>query len=93
MALSVVWKYVYLETMEEWGLLWRLITPESGQHICAFVNFWTTPTLPIFALDDLERRGKDLLWYAFSDRAKQPALYRFSHRRYRKVKSGPDNRG
>lgn len=90
-ALPVVWKYVYLESMEEWGLLWKRISPESGQHICAFINFWTVPELPPLAMDDVESFGKDMVWYAFADRNNLP-IGRRDHCR-RKLNSGPDNRG
>ena len=93
-ALPLVWKYVYLETMEEWGLLWKRISPESGQHICAFVNFWAIPVVPPMAMDDVEELGKDMLWYAFAKRDEEPIGRSYNHRpNLRLVKSGPDNRG
>ena len=82
--------------MKEWGLLWKRISPESGQHICAFINFWTTPLLPPYAFDDVEKLGKDMLWYAFTDREEQPIGRNRIYDRYSeplKLKSGPDGRG
>lgn len=73
-ALPIVWSYVYVETMKDWCILWKRISAESGQHIRAFVTFWAIARLPPFAMDKIESRGKNMLWYAFFDR-KEEILY------------------
>lgn len=63
-----MWGYVYVQTMKDWGLLWKRISVESGQHIRGFINFWAIAALDPMAMDKLEARGKGLLWYAFVNR-------------------------
>jgi hypothetical protein len=95
LALPLVWAVVYVETMKDWGLLWKRICRESGQYIQAFINFWAIARLPHLCMDHLEEQGRDLLWYAFIDRKN----YRLCNRNfkkndpYRKLGNGPDGRG
>jgi hypothetical protein len=67
-ALPLIWSIVYVETMKDWGQLWKRISPESGKHIKAFITFWAIARLSHLAQDRCEEQGKDLLWYAFQDR-------------------------
>lgn len=57
--------------MKDWGILWKRISSESGQHIVAFINFWAIAKLGTLAMDKVEEYGKDLLWYAFVDRRQE----------------------
>lgn len=67
-ALPQVWAVVYVETMKDWGLLWKRISCKSGQYIHTFINFWAIARLPHLCRDLLEEQGRDLLWYAFINR-------------------------
>jgi hypothetical protein len=71
-SLPLIWSVVYVETMKDWSLLWKRICPESGQHVQAFIQLWVLTNIPLLAMDDLDRCGKDLLWFAFMDRLANP---------------------
>jgi hypothetical protein len=95
LALPLVWAVVYVETMKDWGLLWKRICRESGQHIHTFINFWAIARLPHLCMDYLEEQGKDLLWYAFSKRKNNPLCNRTfpGGSPYKKLGNGPDGHG
>jgi hypothetical protein len=99
LALPLVWAIVYVETMKDWGLLWKRISVQSGQYIQTFINFWAIARLPPLCRDHLQERGKDLLWYAFIDRKNNP-LYDLvtgekfiNYDPYERLGNGPDGHG
>lgn len=95
LVLPLVWAVVYVETMKDWGILWRRICPESGQYIRTFVNYWAIARLPYLCMDYLDEQGKDLLWYAFIDRKNNPPSDRelVGESPYKKLGNGPDGHG
>lgn len=98
-ALPLVWAIVYIETMKDWGLLWKRICRQSGQHVHTFINFWAIARLPPYCMDHLKERGKDLLWYAFIDRKNNPLCDLVTGHKnirydpYEKLGNGPDGHG
>lgn len=66
-SLPLMWSSVYVHNMKDWGLLWKRISTESGQHIETFFNFWAIPSHAPFAVD----LSKDMLSYAFVDRRQE----------------------
>lgn len=81
---------------EDWGILWKRTSAESGQHIRAFITFWAIAKHPPLAMDKVENLGKDMLWYGFVDRQKEKLCdgnWNRQRNKYKTFGNGPDGYG